>query len=536
MMKRRTQEDYIDDLNGTDLQTRLKALEKIGRLKIISTTAIFRVISLLNDQHWKIRAGAAHALGNMGPQAEASIRYLIYRLDDEKISVKANAIVALGRMGRNASPAIPKLIQALRDSSYTIRVTACGALGSIGPSAVRAASDLMKIVSKADNFTEKYCAWQAIKAIFPDNLTEETLSRYVETEEIPKNNPFAGELKSRVTQKRPPTQKTIERYISNLDDADPKKRAAAMRKLSDVVCLKQADLDLLIVPSIPTLISLLSDNSWKVRSWAARLLGRIGPRAENAIPNLTVALQDQISTVRECAAYALGLMGEKANASIPMLELALHDPNQYVRNHAHMSLTRLDHMRKLSEKIDDDDVLDWYHVDDDEIDVHYAVVGYKEHIPAVRSYESGDDIKEEDSKDSEVNLELLKTLKGLRADPTLVSNLYHELFNARLWVLVQQPVRAIEDMLFLTYPTKDGVRELPAFTAPDRELLVQLVSRTKDADVQRIEGKRLWSRLLGIVKTGVCEVAVDPGEVHGICLTREMILGMLNKYGSDAEG
>jgi hypothetical protein len=40
----------------------------------------------------------------------------------------------------------------------------------------------------------------------------------------------------------------------------------------------------------------------------------------------------------------------------------------------------------------------------------------------------------------------------------------------------------------------------------------------------------LWKRLLDIVVTGQCEVAIDPMEAHGIRLTREMILSMVSKY------
>jgi hypothetical protein len=45
-----------------------------------------------------------------------------------------------------------------------------------------------------------------------------------------------------------------------------------------------------------------------------------------------------------------------------------------------------------------------------------------------------------------------------------------------------------------------------------------------------IPGDVLWKRLLDIVVTGQCEVAIDPMEAHGIRLTREMILSMVSKY------
>lgn len=80
------------------------------------------------------------------------------------------------------------------------------------------------------------------------------------------------------------------------------------------------------------------------------------------------------------------------------------------------------------------------------------------------------------------------------------------------------------------------MRELPAFTNQDRKLLAELASQLADVEILQVDGKRLWTRMLDIVKTSVYEVAIDPGESHGIRLTKEMILGMVNKYGSNAEG
>ena len=47
----------------------------------------------------------------------------------------------------------------------------------------------------------------------------------------------------------------------------------------------------------------------------------------------------------------------------------------------------------------------------------------------------------------------------------------------------------------------------------------------------KVGGEEMWPRLLDVVRTGDCEVAVDPGEKHGVRITREMILGMANTYG-----
>ncbi|TAL28573.1 MAG: hypothetical protein EPN97_14475 [Alphaproteobacteria bacterium] len=76
------------------------------------------------------------------------------------------------------------------------------------------------------------------------------------------------------------------------------------------------------------------------------------------------------------------------------------------------------------------------------------------------------------------------------------------------------------------------MRELPIFTDPKHHLVSQLSAQTADSMVIEAEGKSLWPRMLNIVVTGECEVAVDPGEEHGIRITREMILGMVKTHSN----
>lgn len=130
-----------------------------------------------------------------------------------------------------------------------------------------------------------------------------------------------------------------------------------------------------------------------------------------------------------------------------------------------------------------------------------------------------------------MNEDLLGTLRRLRADPSLAVGLSRLLFEARFWILVEDPSEDIGAMAFLTYPTEGGVRELPAFTSASRTLLRQLRDSCEGAASVEVRGEDLWPRMLDIIRTGDCEVAVDPGEEHGVRITREMILGMVNMYG-----
>jgi hypothetical protein len=126
-----------------------------------------------------------------------------------------------------------------------------------------------------------------------------------------------------------------------------------------------------------------------------------------------------------------------------------------------------------------------------------------------------------------MNETLIQTLKNLRKDPTQVKVLYEQLYHSRFLALVRPGTEGqLHTLEFVTYSTEDRISELPIFTcdafvldlAPTQVTLVEL------------SGKELWPTLLDIVNTGRIEAAVDPGQKHGIRLTKEMILGMISMY------
>jgi hypothetical protein len=123
---------------------------------------------------------------------------------------------------------------------------------------------------------------------------------------------------------------------------------------------------------------------------------------------------------------------------------------------------------------------------------------------------------------------LIETLNGLQTDPTLVVNLYKQLFDATFFALVQEGTeKSLDTMQFLTYSTTDNIRELPLFT--DDKFILQNLAR--DAKTIKLGGTQFWTRLLDIIETGKCEVAINAGQAHGIRLNKEMILGMIGMYG-----
>jgi len=131
-----------------------------------------------------------------------------------------------------------------------------------------------------------------------------------------------------------------------------------------------------------------------------------------------------------------------------------------------------------------------------------------------------------------MNEKLIATLGRLQSDPSVVVELYAQLYVSSFWVLSQASAN-VEPMQFLTYATDDDSRELPAFTLSSRSMLTDLARQVPATQIQEVEGPFFWARVLLLLQFGSFFVAVDPGERHGIRLSREMILGMVTMQSAE---
>ncbi len=115
----------------------------------------------------------------------------------------------------------------------------------------------------------------------------------------------------------------------------------------------------------------------------------------------------------------------------------------------------------------------------------------------------------------------------LENDPTYFNRLYEALYFSDFITLVK-PGTQNEIYLteFLTYPTLDGIQELPLFTEDDFILNFSSIQIL----ILKVKGIELWPRLLNIIETEKYEVAINPGKSHGIRLNNSMILGMISMY------
>lgn len=123
---------------------------------------------------------------------------------------------------------------------------------------------------------------------------------------------------------------------------------------------------------------------------------------------------------------------------------------------------------------------------------------------------------------------LIEILIELKTNPSIVIELYEKIFNSKFLAIVRKGTEENLNVTeFSSYETQDGIFEIPLFT--ENKFIFENFS--EDAIVAEFGGLELWKRLLEILENKNIQIAINPGQSHGIRLTKEMILGKVNVYG-----
>ncbi|NKB65930.1 MAG: hypothetical protein GKR89_02605 [Candidatus Latescibacteria bacterium] len=142
-------------------------LESPYGLARAGAAAVPALIEALQDSDWWVRAGAASALGCMGPAAREAAPILAASLHDNNEWVCRNAADALGNIGQAVAVAVPALAQALEDdramtpwslSDAPLRENAVMALAKWGaPKAAQPA--LQKARLEGNEYIRSWAGW-----------------------------------------------------------------------------------------------------------------------------------------------------------------------------------------------------------------------------------------------------------------------------------------------------------------------------------------------------------------------------------------
>jgi HEAT repeat protein len=98
-----------------------ESVPQSGAARLDIREAIPALLTATDDPDAMVRAWAAHALAEVGPDADEAIPALIKLLKDPDEGPRNNSCIALGRMGPIARSALPALREALDDPSRDVR-------------------------------------------------------------------------------------------------------------------------------------------------------------------------------------------------------------------------------------------------------------------------------------------------------------------------------------------------------------------------------------------------------------------------------
>ena len=288
----------IPALDDKDTQVWFHAVTAIAR---IGPQALPAVPALLEDLAESGRRGAnpkwyrsAFALGSIGPVALPKLRPALKNPD---FRIRSGAAKAIGWFGEKAAPAIPNLVKLLNDESESVRLHAAETLGKIGPPAIPALRECLQA-------TDRQLQLSALSAVQAMGSKARPLSEIL----IPIASAApAPELQIQVL-------RALRRIQTEPEFYDPVLWPLAFHASAEI--RREAAEGLLALPaelSVPRLAKMLNNADASRQRWAADVLGRIGPAAAAAAPELIQQIeQNNPPETSETFKIALTSMGTTA--------------------------------------------------------------------------------------------------------------------------------------------------------------------------------------------------------------------------------
>jgi HEAT repeat protein/S1-C subfamily serine protease len=266
-----------------------------------ATGDVAELAKMLGSPDAKVRARAAEAMAQMGPNAQLAVPDLVKLLKDPDPLCRTMAQKALEKIGAPAKSALPDLIAGLKDPSLIVKAYAAEALGKLGPDARSAGPALLEAVKDADVQVRRHAAGSLGKITYDD---KEKMSATL--------NPL-------------------------LKDDDKGVRVAAAESLATVA-------------ELPALIDLLKHRDMEARTFAAYGVGRLGTRAKTAIPALIEGFKSSTGKEARRAIFdAFVLCGPTAKNGLPLYIDAMADPA--LRPPASLALAKLGPEAKPAVKV-----------------------------------------------------------------------------------------------------------------------------------------------------------------------------------------
>jgi HEAT repeat protein len=271
-----------------DPQAAQWALEKLG------APAVPALVGVVKDPQHRGRRLAIDALGTIGPDAAEALPALKAALADRDDPDRHRTIQAKWRIDGDEAFAVSELVPLLdtprgRECNGAVRV-----LALMGAEAREALPDLIRAMRQYKD----YNVTSAVAELAP-HAPELAVPALIDALNDPELAADAAGALPGLGVEADAIVPPLVRLLEQTDDGDSNRYRLA-------VALEPYGPD--AWPAIPTLVRLLRHPNTVVRGPAAEMLGRLGPRAREAVPALTEALGDVY--VAEEAAQALAkIMG-----------------------------------------------------------------------------------------------------------------------------------------------------------------------------------------------------------------------------------
>ncbi len=153
-----------DNAHGTNPTSGCAALA----LASIGEPAAGALAGMLSDEHWWVRAVAAHVLGRLGASAMEAEPALRKAMCDRHWWVRRNAIEALGAVGVFSAALIVDLTDALGDEDYRVRRNAALTLAKCGEAGCIALEALREMLDDENRYNRFYAAYGLKQIDTPD--------------------------------------------------------------------------------------------------------------------------------------------------------------------------------------------------------------------------------------------------------------------------------------------------------------------------------------------------------------------------------
>jgi HEAT repeat protein len=259
--------------------------------------AIETLLSLLDEQDWKVRCNAAQSLGYVGNNNPTIVSSLVSFLCDERLGVRYHVAKSLGKLENINSTAVNILLSLLYDSNRVVRYRASESLGYLGNANSDVVSSLLFLLGDPESFVCLSAAKSLVRL---------------------------GHFDS----------KLLSRLLSLLSDKNWEERSETADVLGEL-----GNADTVVISG---LLTLLKDEESNVRSSAANALGKLGNTDPEVVSALLLLLEDEESNVRSSAANALGKLGNTDPEVVSALLLLLEDEESNVRSKVALALVSLE--------------------------------------------------------------------------------------------------------------------------------------------------------------------------------------------------